>query len=70
MENGIEGPVGDGTIYTFALSRCPQDLNQDLQLNQLDVITFINDRPDWNDDRTFNFFDVSLYVEQFLQGCD
>ncbi|MHA7814586.1 MAG: WD40 repeat domain-containing protein [Phycisphaerales bacterium] len=70
VENGIEGPIGDGKIYAFTLSDCPQDLNHDGALNAFDVLQFVDNHTDWNDDQDFNFFDVSLYVEQFLQGCD
>lgn len=68
--DGIEGPIGDGTVYTFTLNPCPTDLNRDGEVNAFDVMQFLAETPDWNDDRAFNFFDVSLYVEQFLQGCD
>lgn len=68
--DGIEGPIGDGTVYAFTLNPCPTDLNRDGEVNAFDVMQFLADTPDWNDDRAFNFFDVSLYVEQFLQGCD
>lgn len=68
--DGIEGPVGNGTIYAFTLSHCPADLNRDGALNIADITRFIDIRPDWNDDRAFNFFDVSLYIEQYLEGCN
>jgi|GEM_PF-5238953 len=69
MLNGIEGPTGPGIVHQYQLTDCPQDLNHDGALDILDINEFVMARMDWNDTLTFNFFDVSAFIKDFLVGC-
>jgi len=58
-----------------ANATCPQDLNNDLALNFLDVSEFLsaymNQDPaaDFTEDSNFNFQDISTFIQQFAAGC-
>jgi len=56
-----------GCIPTVAA--CPADLNLDGSLNFSDVIEFLSNQPDMNDDNIFTFADVTTFLNLYAQGC-
>ena len=69
MASGIEGPTGPGIVHQYQLTDCPQDINHDGSLDTEDINQFIQARMDWNDTLSFNYFDISAFIEGFLAGC-
>ncbi|GEM_PF-4073980 len=63
--------------YTLlpANATCPQDFNNDLELDFFDVSDFLtayanNDpRADFTNDTTLDFFDLSAFLQQLTAGC-
>jgi hypothetical protein len=58
-----------------ANATCPQDFNNDLELDFFDVSDFLtayanNDpRADFTNDTTLDFFDLSAFLQQLTAGC-
>jgi hypothetical protein len=67
---------GSGAIDTFdSLSYCRADINDDLALNVLDFVAFINAyaggdlRADVDGNGVLNILDFTAFINQFVAGC-